>query len=171
LPTVQDGIANTKVGIYDYYLFAAEAAARALALELVPARIESVADIERSIEGFARVPDGALVVAPDLTTAAHDDLIVALAARQRLPAVYVFSYLITAGGLMSYGTDRVTEMRQAASYVDRILRGAAPGDLPVQTPTKFETAVNLKTAKALGLTVPRHASPDAHHGSSWARRP
>jgi putative ABC transport system substrate-binding protein len=145
---------NPKIRTYDYYLFAAEAAARALTLELVPARIESVSDIERSVEVFARVRDGALVVPPDLTTAAHGDLIVALAARHRLPAVYAFSYLVTAGGLMSYGTDRVAEMRQAASYVDRILRGAAPGDLPVQTPTKFETAVNLKTAKALGLEIP-----------------
>jgi putative ABC transport system substrate-binding protein len=147
-------IGNAKFATYDYYLSAAEAAARALALELVPARIENVSDIERSIEVFAREPDGALVVAPDLTTAAHGDLIVALAARHRLPAVYAFSYLVAAGGLMSYGTDRVAEMRQAASYVDRILRGAAPGDLPVQTPTKFETSVSLKTAKALGIEIP-----------------
>ena len=91
---------------------------------------------------------------PDLTTSAHGDVIVALAARHRVPAVYAFSYLVAGGGLLSYGTDRVAEMRQAASYLDRILRGAAPGDLPVQAPTKFETAVNLKTAKALGLTMP-----------------
>jgi putative ABC transport system substrate-binding protein len=148
-------VGNPNITTYGYYMSAAEVASRALALELVPARIESISDIEHFIEVFARRPDGGLLVAPDLTTAAHGDLIVALAARHRLPAVYAFSYLVAAGGLMSYGTDRVAEMRQAASYVDRILRGAAPGDLPVQTPTKFETAVNLKTAKALGLEIPQ----------------
>jgi putative tryptophan/tyrosine transport system substrate-binding protein len=147
-------VGNPNITTYGYYMSAAEVASRALALELVPARIESISDIEHFIEVFARKPDGGLLVAPDLTTAAHGDLIIALAARHRLPAVYAFSYLVAAGGLMSYGTDRVAEMRQAASYVDRILRGAAPGDLPVQTPTKFETAVNLKTAKALGLEIP-----------------
>jgi putative ABC transport system substrate-binding protein len=121
----------------------------------MPARVESESDLERSIGDFAREPGGALVVAPDLTTSVHGNVIVALAALHRVPAVYAFSYLVAAGGLMSYGTDRVAEMRQAASYVDRILRGAAPGDLPVQTPTKFETAVNLKAAKALGLTIPQ----------------
>jgi putative tryptophan/tyrosine transport system substrate-binding protein len=120
----------------------------------VAARVESTSDIERSITEFARGANGALVVPPDLTTAAHHDLFVALAAQHHLPAVYAFSYIVAAGGLMSYGTDRVAEMRQAASYVDRILRGAAPGDLPVQTPTTFETAVNLRTAKALGLDIP-----------------
>src|SRR5215213_7911375 len=90
-----------------------------------------------------------------VAAAAHGDLIVSLATKHGLRAVYAFSYLVAAGGLMSYGTDRVAEMRQAASYVDRILRGAAPGDLPVQTPTKFETVVNLKAAKALGLTIPQ----------------
>jgi len=147
-------VGNPNITTYGYYMSAAEVASRALALELVPARIESISDIEHFIEVFARRPDGGLLVAPDLTTAAHGDLIVALAARHRLPAVYAFSYLVAAGGLMSYGTDRVAEMRQAASYVDRILRGAAPGDLPVQTPTKFETAVNLRTAKALGVEIP-----------------
>jgi putative ABC transport system substrate-binding protein len=147
-------VGNPKVGTYEYYLRAAEAATKELNLELVSAYIESRSDIEAVIDGFARVHGGALVVPPDLTTAAHADLIVALAARHRLPAVYAFSYIVAAGGLMSYGTDRIAEMRQAVSYVDRVLRGAAPGDLPVQTPTKFETAVNLKTAKALGLDVP-----------------
>jgi putative ABC transport system substrate-binding protein len=121
----------------------------------VPARVESSSDIERAIEVFAGAPDGAVVVTPDPTTVTHGQLIVALAARHRLPAVYAFSHLVTAGGLMSYGTDRVAEMRQAvSSYVDRILRGAAPGDLPVQKPTKFECAINLQTAKAQGLEVP-----------------
>jgi len=125
-------VGNPNITTYGYYMSAAEVASRALALELVPARIESISDIEHFIEVFARRPDGGLLVAPDLTTAAHGDLIVALAARHRLPAVYAFSYLVAAGGLMSYGTDRVAEMRQAASYVNRILRGTAPGDLPAR---------------------------------------
>ena len=146
--------ADPKFGSYGYYLRGAQEAATALALELVTGRTEGLAEIEQSIEAFAPAPNGALVVPPDLTTAAHGSRIVALAARFRLPAVYAFRYLVAAGGLMSYGTDRVAEMRQAAAYVDRILRGAAPGDLPVQTPTKFETAVNLRTAKTLGLELP-----------------
>ena len=95
-----------------------------------------------------------IVTPPDPTTIAHRDLIVALAARHRLPAVYPFTFVVAAGGLMSYGTDQVDMFRLAASYVDRILRGDKPADLPVQAPTRFETAINLKTAKALGLTVP-----------------
>jgi putative ABC transport system substrate-binding protein len=147
-------VGDPKFSTYAYYLRAAETAASMLGLALVPARSESVSAIEHSIESFARTPNGALVVAPDLTTAAHGRLIISLAARHRLPAVYAFGYLVAAGGLMSYGTDRVAEMRQAATYVDRILRGAAPADLPVQTPTTFETTVNLATAKALGLEIP-----------------
>jgi putative ABC transport system substrate-binding protein len=147
-------VADPKFVTYDYYLRAAQGAATALDLELTPGRVERESEIEKLISAFARIPDGALVVPPDLTTANYGQLIVALAAKHRLPAVYAFSYLVASGGLMSYGTDRVAEMRQAASYVDRILRGAAPGDLPVQTPTTFETAVNLKTANILGLTIP-----------------
>ena len=116
--------------------------------------MENAADIERAIESFARVPDGGMVLPPDTTTVVNRDLIIALAARHRLPAVYSLRIFAVAGGLMSYGTDFVNLFRQAASYVDRILRGAKPADLPVQQPTKFETVVNLKTAKALGLTVP-----------------
>jgi putative ABC transport system substrate-binding protein len=103
---------------------------------------------------FARVPKGGLVLPPDPSTIFHRDLIIALAARHRLPAVYSGRHFVAAGGLMSYGIDRIDEFRQAATYVDRILRGANPGELPVQAPTKYETTVNLKTAKALGLTVP-----------------
>jgi putative tryptophan/tyrosine transport system substrate-binding protein len=94
------------------------------------------------------------VVLPDVTAVVHRDLIIALAARHRVPAVYFARYWVAAGGLMSYGNDFVDVFRQAASYVDRILRGDKPADLPVQAATKFETIINLKTAKALGLTVP-----------------
>jgi putative ABC transport system substrate-binding protein len=147
-------LANRKTTPYDYFLRAAEALAPSLAIELVPEPIENATDIERAIATFARVPDGGLVLPPDATTILHRDLIIALAARHRLPAVYTASFFVEAGGLMSYGTDQVDMFRQAASYVDRILRGDKPADLPVQAPTKYETVVNLKTAKALGLTVP-----------------
>jgi ABC-type uncharacterized transport system substrate-binding protein len=147
-------VANPATTTYDYYLRAAEVPAKSLAIELVPIPFESAATIERKIESFANRPDGGLFVLPDPMTTTYGDLIVALAARHRLPAVYWAKFFVAAGGLMSYGTDRVDELRQAAFYVDRILRGARPADLPVQTPTKFETVVNLKTANALGLTVP-----------------
>jgi putative ABC transport system substrate-binding protein len=147
-------VADPKFSTYQYYLDGARTAATALGLELVPARLATPGEIEQAIDAFARSPHGALVVAPDLTTAVHGPLIVTLAARHRLPAVYAFGYLVAAGGLMSYGTDRVAEMRQAATYLDRILHGAVPGDLPVQTPVKFETTINLKSARALGLDIP-----------------
>jgi putative ABC transport system substrate-binding protein len=147
-------IGNPKPTTYHYYLRATETAAASLAIELVPSPVETAAEITNRIEALARVPGTGLLVAPDIFTAAHGDLIIDLAARHRLPAVYAFGYLVAAGGLMSYGTDRVAEMRQAASYIDRILRGDKPANLPVQTPTRFETAINLKTARALGVTVP-----------------
>jgi putative ABC transport system substrate-binding protein len=121
----------------------------------VPSPVETAADIERAIESFARVPNGGLLLPPDTTIAGfHRDLTIALAARHRLPAVYTDRVFVVGGGLMSYDIDRVDEYRQAASYVDRILRGEKPADLPVQAPVKYETVLNLKTAKALGLTVP-----------------
>jgi len=120
----------------------------------VPKPVDNAADLERAIETFAREPSGGLVLPPDTTTVVHRDLIIALAARYRLPAVYAIRVFVAAGGLMSYGTDFIDLYRQAAFYVDHILRGAKPADLPVQTPTKYETTLNLKTAKALGLTVP-----------------
>ena len=95
-----------------------------------------------------------MIVLPEATTSIHHDLIITLAARNRLPAVYSFKFMVQAGGLMSYGIVSADHYRQAAFYVDRILRGAKPADLPVQTPTKYETALNLKTAKDLGLSVP-----------------
>jgi putative tryptophan/tyrosine transport system substrate-binding protein len=145
---------NRKTSPYPYYEPTANAIAPSLAIELVPMHVEIAAEIERAIESFARVPNGGLLVPPDLTAVLHRDLVIALAARHRLPAVYQARFWVAAGGLMSYGADRVAEHRHAAYYVDRILRGANPADLPVQAPTKFETTLNLRTAKALGLTVP-----------------
>ena len=135
-------------------LVAGGTTAAALTLELVPSPIDNAADIERAVESFARAPGGGLLLPPDTSTLTHRDLVIALAARHRLPTVYPFRVFVTAGGLMSYGTDQVEIFRQAAAYVDRILRGDKPADLPVQAPTRFETSVNLGTAKALGLTVP-----------------
>jgi putative tryptophan/tyrosine transport system substrate-binding protein len=140
---------------YDYYLRAGEAAASSLAVELVALPTENAAaDIERVIEAFARVPNGGLVVLPDSTNDVHRDLLIGLAAKHRLPAVYSNCFYVATGGLMCYSTDRVAQFRQVASYIDRILRGAKPADLPVQVPTKYETVVNMRTVKALGLTVP-----------------
>jgi putative tryptophan/tyrosine transport system substrate-binding protein len=149
-------LGNPKTAVYyDYLLRAAEAAVPSLGVELIPTRIESdVAEIERGIAAIASVPNGSMVVAPDSTTNVNSDLIIKLSARYHLPAIYSNKFFVTAGGLMSYGVIAVEQYRQAASYIDRILRGAKPTDLPVQAPTKYETVVNLKTAKALGLTAP-----------------
>ncbi len=147
-------VANPKIAIYHYFLRAAEPVARSLAIELVPSPVETPADIERVIESFARRPNGGLFFPPSLTSTTHRSLIIALAARHRIPAVYAFRFFPAEGGLMSYGVDQVDLLRRAAPYVDRILRGEKPADLPVQAPTKYETVVNVKTAKALGLTVP-----------------
>jgi putative ABC transport system substrate-binding protein len=132
----------------------ANAAAPSLAIEIVSSPVENATDIERAFDTLVRQSDGGLVLPPDITTLTHRDLIVALAARHRLPAVYALRVFVTAGGLISYGTDQVEMFGQTASYIDRILRGAKPADLPVQAPTKYETVLNLRTAKALGLTVP-----------------
>jgi ABC-type uncharacterized transport system substrate-binding protein len=148
-------VANPKTATYyDSYLRPAAAVAPSLAIEVVFSPIGSAADIERTIESFARVPNGGLVVLPDIAMGVHQDLIVALAAKYRLPTVYAIREYVAAGGLMSYGIDFVDMFRQSALYVDRILRGDKPAELPVQAPTKYETVINLKTAKALGLRVP-----------------
>jgi putative tryptophan/tyrosine transport system substrate-binding protein len=147
-------VANPKTTAYDYFVRNAKVAAASLGIELVPTPIASAAEIERSIESFAGMPNGGLLLPSDGTTIVHRDLVIALAARHNLPAVYALRFFVTAGGLMSYGTDFGEAFQQAASLVDRILRGAKPIDLPVQTPTKYQTSLNLKTAKALGLTVP-----------------
>jgi len=145
---------NPKTTPFDYFQRAAEVTAPSLGIEPVPTLVENATDIERAIASFASAPNGGLVVIPDVAAVVHRDLIIALAARHRVPAVYFARYWVAAGGLMSYGNDFVDAFRQAASYVDRILRGDKPADLPVQAATKFETIINLKTAKALGLTVP-----------------
>jgi putative ABC transport system substrate-binding protein len=147
-------IANPRTTAYDYFLRSAEALAPSLAISLVSSPIETAADIERAVESLVRMPDGGLLLPPDASTVGHRDLIIALARRHRIPAVYAFHFMVGSGGLMSYGTDQADMFRLVAFYVDRILRGDKPSDLPVQSPTKFETAINLQTAKALGLTVP-----------------
>lgn len=147
-------IGNPKTTAIDYFLKASEDAARQLAIELVPSRVGNASEIEHAIESLGRSPNSGLVLPPDATSILHRDLIIGLAARYRLPAVYGSRGMVVAGGLMSYDTDRVDMFRRAASYADRILRGDKPADLPVQAPTKYETVINLKTAKALGLAVP-----------------
>jgi len=147
-------LANPELPGYHYLVRSTKGAAPSLAIELVPIPVANAADIERSMELFARVPNGGLILPPESTTIFHRDLVIALAAQHRLPAVYAFRLFVVAGGLMSYGTDQIALFGHTSSYVDRILRGEKPADLPVQAPTKYETVLNLKTAKALGLTVP-----------------
>jgi putative ABC transport system substrate-binding protein len=136
------------------YLDTINATAPSFGVTVVPSGIRDAAEIERAIEAFARQPNGGLLVMPDVVTYVHRELIVTLAARHRLPAMYPFRYFPASGGLMSYGVDPVDVFRHAGLYVDRILKGARPSELPVQAPTKFELVINLKTAKALGLEVP-----------------
>jgi putative ABC transport system substrate-binding protein len=135
------------------YAKAVEAAAQAFALQVSAASLSDGPSIDAAIEAFAREPGGGLVVPPSALAAVYQDRIIALAAQSRLPAVYPYSEFAAAGGLMSYGLDRTIVYQQAASYVDRILKGENASDLPVPTPTKFELVVNLKTAKALGLPI------------------
>ena len=120
-----------------------------------PVGIRDAGEIERGLATFARSANGGLIVTGPAGASVYRELIIELAARHKLPAVYADGYIVTQGGLISYGPDRINLYRQAANYVDRILRGEKPADLPVQTPNKYELAINLKTAKALGLTVPQ----------------
>jgi putative ABC transport system substrate-binding protein len=131
-----------------------ETAARSLKVELITAPVHSDVEIETAIVALGREPEGGLVLFPDAFTLAHRVPIILAAARNNVPTVYTQSFLARDGGLLSYGPDGVDISRRAASYVDRILRGEKPDDLPVQFPTKFEMIVNRKTAKALGLAVP-----------------
>jgi putative tryptophan/tyrosine transport system substrate-binding protein len=146
---------NPETGPYfAYYLQPFEAAARSTAVEPIAAPIHNAADIERVVTSLGEQPDTGLVVMPDISMTHNLDLIVSLAARYRLPTIYPYRYMVAAGGLVSYGTDNADLYRRATTYIDRILKGAKPADLPVQLPTKFELAVNLKTAKALGIEMP-----------------
>jgi putative ABC transport system substrate-binding protein len=134
-------------------LHAAEASATS-GIKLVPLGVHNAGEIESAVTAFAAQGNGGLIAAPHAITFANRDLIVELAARYRLPAVYAFRNFATSGGLISYGTNPIMMWREGAAYVDRILKGAKPADLPAQFPTKYELVINLKTAQALGLTVP-----------------
>jgi putative ABC transport system substrate-binding protein len=134
---------------------AIQSVASSLGVELTPVNVRDTSDIERSIAAFARSPDGGLIVTASILAVLHRDLLVTLAAQQKLPAVYFDRVFVAAGGLFSYGPELGDEYERAAGYVDRILKGEKPADLPVQAPTKYETVINLKTAKALGLTIPQ----------------
>jgi putative ABC transport system substrate-binding protein len=136
------------------YAKAVETAAPSLSVKSIPAAVHNAVEIERALAQVARESDSALLVLPDLFNATNRQSIITLAARHVLPAVYPFRYFVTSGGLMSYGTELLDTYRQAASYVDRILKGERPSDLPVKQPTKFELVINLKTAEALGIEVP-----------------
>ena len=133
---------------------AVEAMAQSSGVSLTATDVQDPAEIERAIEAFAREPNGGLIVLPGPITINHREVIIALAARHRLPAAYPFRFFVTSGGLVSYGADPFDQSRQAAAYVDRIFKGEKPEDLPIQQPTKFEFVINLKTAKALGVTIP-----------------
>jgi putative ABC transport system substrate-binding protein len=133
---------------------AVQGAAQTLGIEVSPVNVHDAGEIERAVASFARSANGGLIVTPSATVLDHHDLIIALAAQYKLPAVYGDRSKVIRGGLISYAPDRVEQFRRAASYVDRILKGEKPADLPVQAPTKYELVINLTTAKALGLDVP-----------------
>jgi len=134
---------------------AAQAVAPSLRMELTPLDVRDAGEIERGVTGFARSSNGGLIVTGSAAALGHRELIIGLAARYRLPTIFPARLYVTQGGLVSYGPDQIDPYRRAAEYVDRILKGERPSDLPVQAPTKFELVVNLKTAKVLGLTVPQ----------------
>jgi putative ABC transport system substrate-binding protein len=145
---------NPDSGPVSIFMPSLETAARSLKVELIAAPVHRDVEIETAIRDIGREPGGGLVAIPGLFTAAHRAPIISAAARNNVPAVYTQTYYARDGGLLSYGFDTVDIFRRAATYVDRVLRGAKPAELPVQLPTKFEMAVNLKAAKALGLAVP-----------------
>jgi len=131
-----------------------QSVAPSLGVEVSPISVRDAGEIERTVAAFARSPNGGLIVTSGAGSVLHRELIIALAARYKLPAVYYRRYFVTSGGLISYGFDLVDQYRHAAGYVDRILKGEKPADLPVQAPTRYELVINLTTAKALGLDVP-----------------
>src|SRR5262245_2785978 len=147
-------LAQTAPYVTRYYQGPLEASARALGIEPWAASVSSAADIESAIAKFGREPGGGFIMMPDSFNIVHRDRIMALAAQYRLPAISPYRFAVREGGLMSYGVEQVELFRLAASYVDRLLKGAKPAELPVQSPTKFELVINTKTAKALGIEVP-----------------
>src|SRR5262249_37521341 len=150
ITVVRDPLLGVSAGL----LGAAQAVSFVLGMQLTAATVRDATEIERSIDAAAREQSGGLLLVPGAAVTTHLERIIALAARHRIPAIYPFRYMASAGGLISYGPEPMEQDRQAASYVDRILRGERPGELPVQTPTKYRLVINLATAKALGLTVP-----------------
>jgi putative tryptophan/tyrosine transport system substrate-binding protein len=147
---IRDTAVGSGVGQYAII----QAVAPSLGVELRPIDMRDAGEIERAIVAFARVPNSGLIIVGAPSAVVHRNLIITLAARHQLPAVYPLSYFARSGGLMSYGPDSIEPYRRAAGYIDRILKGEKPADLPVQAPTKYELIIDLKTAKALGLTVP-----------------
>jgi len=131
-----------------------QSVAPSVGVEVSPVNVRDPGEIERAIAAFARSPNGGIVVTSSALAVRHRELIIALAARHKLPAVYYRRYFVASGGLVSYGYDLPDQYRRAAAYLDRVLKGERPADLPVQAPTKYELVINLKTAKALGLQVP-----------------
>jgi ABC-type uncharacterized transport system substrate-binding protein len=140
-----------------------ETFAPSIAVEPIAAPVHNPAEIERAIEAVARQPNSGLLAPPDVTVTTHRELILALATRYNLPAAYWNYAFVVGGGLISYGPDLIDQYRRAALYIDRILKGDKPADLPVQQPTKFDLAINLRTAKALNLTVPTQLLTRADH--------
>ena len=147
---LRDPAISTGIGQFG----AIQAVAPSLGVEVSPVNVRDAGEIERAIAAFARPSNGGLIVTLSALVVVHRDLIITLAARHKLPAVYYERFFVAAGGLISYGPDYLDEFRRAAGYVDRILKGEKPADLPVQAPTKYKLVINLKTAKTLGLTMP-----------------
>ena len=144
--------------------------APSLGVEVSPVNVRDAGEIERAIAAFARASNGGLIVTASALAVVHRDLIITLAARHKLPAVYYERFFVAGGGLISYGPDYLDQFRRAAGYVDRILKGEKPADLPVQAPTKYELVINLKTAKALGLTMPPTRARERRRGDRMKRR-
>ena len=145
---------DTTQGVGSSQFAAMQTVAPSLKVEVNPVNVRDAREIERAVATFGRAPNGGLVVTTGSAATSHRELIISLAARHWLPAVYPYRVYVASGGLISYGPDLIDQYRRAAGYVDRILKGEKPGDLPVQAPTHYETVINLKTAKALGLTIP-----------------
>ncbi len=146
---------NPETAVFGPYLESLGAAAATFRLQLTPAPVHGADEIEAAMAALASAPGGGLLCLPDIFLNVHRDLIVTLAARNRLPAVYAFRFFAAGGGLMSYGVDVADLYRRSASYIDHILKGGKPAEMPVQSPDKYELVINLKTAQALGLTVPQ----------------